>query len=141
MTDQAISNSDPRSFPNSIAPIAGLNLSAGIVVRMDTTTDNTCTTARADTEAHSRAVGVCRRYAALGDPTDVAYAGPVHLTEDEWDVVAGTEGGLAVGVIYYLSSATAGHLTATAPGNGVPVGIALSSTALLVNIANIVEGS
>jgi len=56
----------------------------------------------------------------------------------QWDAVAGTTGGLAFGVIYYLS-ATAGLLTATAPvasGNySVRVGVALSTTELEINIS------
>lgn len=62
--------------------------------------------------------------------------GVLTATTGQWDAVAGTTGGLAVGTVYYLS-ATAGLLTATAPsasGNYVcPVGIALSTTELEID--------
>lgn len=62
--------------------------------------------------------------------------GILTATTGQWDAVAGTTGGLAVGATYYLS-ATAGLLTATAPsasGNYVcEVGIALSPTELEID--------
>lgn len=62
--------------------------------------------------------------------------GILTATTGEWDAVAGTTGGLAVGTLYYLS-ATAGLITSTAPsasGNYVClVGMALSSTELEID--------
>jgi hypothetical protein len=59
----------------------------------------------------------------------------------QWDAVAGTTGGLTFGVRYYLSEATAGLLTATAPSTGFvqEVGIALSSTELLIRPGAVIK--
>jgi hypothetical protein len=65
-------------------------------------------------------------------------SGVLAATTGEWDAVAGTTGGLAYGVEYYLSKDTAGLLTATAPtavgDYVVSVGIASSTTELQVRI-------
>lgn len=57
----------------------------------------------------------------------------------EWDAVAGTTGGLAAGVEYYLA-ASAGLISATAPsGSGnyvVKVGTAISTTELEISIGD-----
>lgn len=41
--------------------------------------------------------------------------GEITLTTAQWDTICGTSGGLAAGTVYYLSAATAGKLTSTAP--------------------------
>jgi hypothetical protein len=64
--------------------------------------------------------------------------GVVTATTGQWDAVAGTSGGLTFNTKYYLSAATAGLLTATAPttvGQYVcQVGIALSTTQMKLSI-------
>lgn len=56
----------------------------------------------------------------------------------QWDAVAGTTGGLTKDTIYYLDSANAGKITATAPstvGHFVKqIGTAISTTELLISI-------
>lgn len=56
----------------------------------------------------------------------------------DWDAVTGGSGGLTAGSPYYLSAATAGFLTATAPSTTgqfvVRVGLALSTTELDISI-------
>lgn len=68
----------------------------------------------------------------------VAQGGILTGTTAQWDAVAGTTGGLAVGAYYFLDAATAGKITATAPvvaGQvNVCIGSALSSTELEVDI-------
>lgn len=68
----------------------------------------------------------------------VGVSGVLTATTAQWDAVAGTTGGLAFGVRYYLSAATAGILTPTAPTTVgqyvVEVGIALSTTELKIDI-------
>lgn len=58
-------------------------------------------------------------------------------TTTQWDAVAGTTGGLTPGIHYFLSAATAGQLTATAPTTTgevvVNLGLALSATELDIN--------
>ena len=64
--------------------------------------------------------------------------GVLTATTGQWDAVAGTTGGLAFGVRYFLDPATAGHITATPPTTVgqlvVSIGVALSTTLLLVDI-------
>lgn len=66
--------------------------------------------------------------------------GVLTATTGQWDTVAGTSGGLTKDVIYYLSAATSGILTSTAPsvaGQYVKeIGIAISTTELRINIKN-----
>lgn len=63
-------------------------------------------------------------------------------TTTQWDAVAGTTGGLTAGTTYFLSPATAGLLTETAPTAVgqyvVPVGIGLSTTEMKIVIKTIV---
>lgn len=91
---------------------------------------------RANAAGTSEVVGVNIGAAAEDEPGFAKYAGPVTLTTAEWDAVAGTTGGLTPGARYYLSTATAGKLTATPPSTEgqflCPVGLALSATTLLV---------
>ena len=64
--------------------------------------------------------------------------GVLAATTVQWDAVAGTSGGLTKDVIYYLSAATAGILTSTAPSSAgqyvVQVGIAISTTEMKITI-------
>lgn len=64
--------------------------------------------------------------------------GVLAATTGQWDTVTGGSGGLTVGSTYYVSAATAGALTTTAPtaaGEFVQqVGIAISSTELEITI-------
>lgn len=66
--------------------------------------------------------------------------GILSATTGQWDAVAGTSGGLTKDVIYYLSAATPGLLTSTAPstiGQYVKeIGIAISTTELKIDIRN-----
>lgn len=65
--------------------------------------------------------------------------GILSATTGQWDAIAGTTGGLTAGAIYYLSAATAGELTETAPSTGgqyvVRVGKAISTTEMEISIS------
>ncbi|SRR5258706_708072 len=66
-----------------------------------------------------------------------ATSGSLVATTTQWDAVTGQSGGLTQGSIYYLDNATAGKIVTTAnttTGYNVPVGIALSTTELKINI-------
>jgi hypothetical protein len=66
----------------------------------------------------------------------VAVGGALTATTAEWDIVAGTTGGLTPGAIYYLS--VAGKLTETPPSSigeyVTQVGYAISPTVLIIEI-------
>lgn len=62
-------------------------------------------------------------------------------TTGQWDAVTGQTGGLSAGAKYFLDPTTAGKITTTVPATGfvVPVGIALSSTQLNINIGQPIQ--
>ena len=90
--------------------------------------------AKANASGTTRVCGLV--FDAAGIATTVAgnviIDGTMTATTGQWDAVAGTSGGLTPGTIYYLSAATPGVLTSTAPSAAtqfvMAVGIALSST-------------
>jgi hypothetical protein len=69
---------------------------------------------------------------------NIMTGGVLAATTGQWDAVTGGVGGLTFGTRYFLSAATAGQLTATAPSTVsqyvVEIGIALSTTELKVEI-------
>lgn len=96
-------------------------------------------------KAKADAVGTVNVIGLISD-TSVAAAGTggvqtdgiLAATSGQWDAVAGTSGGLTKDTIYYLSAATAGLITSTAPsaaGQFVKkIGIAISTTELLIQL-------
>ncbi len=64
--------------------------------------------------------------------------GILNATTAQWDAVAGTTGGLTFGSLYFLSAATVGLLTATAPTTAgqlnVRVGRAISATEMVIGV-------
>jgi len=79
--------------------------------------------------------------------TEIAIAGSGSIQTDgilaaetaEWDVAAGTTGGLTAGTVYYLDPTTPGMLTETAPTAAgdfvVRIGKAISTTELEISIS------
>lgn len=69
---------------------------------------------------------------------NIAVGGVLALTTTQWDAVFGTSGGLAYGTVYFLSDATAGDGTSTAPTTtghyNVRLGRAISTTELQIDI-------
>ena len=53
-------------------------------------------------EALSVAVGLTTRFARDGEPVLVQYAGPISMTEAQWDAITEGSGGLIQGATYYL---------------------------------------
>ncbi len=92
----------------------------------------------ATTQDASTVVGVTAQQSAIDEKVFTRIVGPLVLTTDEWDAqVTGQSGGLTNGKQYFLSE-TAGKLTLTRPSGGAghyicPVGVAASSTCLMVN--------
>lgn len=93
--------------------------------------------ARANASGTTRVEGLVRdasiNAAAAGN---IQTDGILAATTGEWDAITGGSGGLTPGGVYYLSAATAGLLTATAPTSVgqyvVEVGEAISSTEMLI---------
>jgi len=82
----------------------------------------------------------------LVQPTEIAATekgeiqtnGVLAATATQWDAITSESGGLTADAVYYLSAATAGLLTATAPTSAgqfvVRVGRALSATQMVIQI-------
>jgi hypothetical protein len=94
--------------------------------------------AQADAQSTVRVAGLAVEEALDTDPVDVQTDGLIVAATAEWDAVTGQTGGLTEGADYWLSAATAGRLTTTAPtadGEFVaPVGHALSATEFEIEI-------
>jgi hypothetical protein len=73
---------------------------------------------------------------AAAAAASVVTAGVVSATTGQWDAVTGSTGGLTTGAKYFLDNAVAGRITTTPPASGFicPVGIALSTTKLAMNV-------
>jgi hypothetical protein len=69
---------------------------------------------------------------------NVMLNGFLTATTGQWDAVFGTTGGLTFGSRYYLSAATAGQASATAPSTTgqyvVELGIAISTTVFKIDV-------
>lgn len=96
-------------------------------------------------KAKGDAVGTANVIGLVADTSILAAAvggiqmdGILAATTGQWDTVAGTTGGLTKDVIYYLSAATVGAITSTAPSSAgqfvVSIGIAISTTELRIGI-------
>jgi hypothetical protein len=92
--------------------------------------------AKADVEATTNVIGLAIETIAAAATGEVQTEGVLAATTGQWDAITGQTGGLTPDGIYYLSEATAGMLTVTAPTTGyvAPVGIAVSTTQLKLNV-------
>ncbi len=94
--------------------------------------------AKADALGTSWVCGLTLTATAAAGSATIQTGGVVTLTTGQWDAIAGTTGGLTFGTPYFLSAATAGLLTATAPSTTgqqwVQVGIGLSTTQMEIQI-------
>lgn len=96
-----------------------------------------CDKAKADATGTRRVIGlVGANTIGTGVSGFVQTTDIITLTTGQWDAVCGTSGGLSADTVYYLSAATAGLLTATAPSTVgqyvVPVILAISTTEALI---------
>ena len=94
--------------------------------------------AKADSSITTRVIGLA--YEDIVVSGDIQTVGVVTATAEEWDAVTGGVGGLIPNTLYYLSETDSGKLKANAPSTGyvAPIGIALSSTRLKIEILNII---
>jgi hypothetical protein len=95
--------------------------------------------AQANASGTVQVLGLCADVsAAAAANMNVQTDAILSATTTQWDAVAGGTGGLTPGAVYWLSAATAGKLTATAPTNAgefvVRIGTAVSSTELEISI-------
>lgn len=121
----------PPPPPNTYNPIMHSAVVPGNAVCASAADNDTAVLGNNTGPTTRQCLGIVVQGNSAGQRAPVRYAGPVTLTTEEWDAVAGTTGGLARNVWYYLSAATAGHITAAASAN-VAVGYAISPTTLFV---------
>jgi hypothetical protein len=98
------------------------------------------TEAQADAQNTVRVAGLVVDITAPdAGPVEVQADGILIATTGQWDAVTGQTGGLTEGADYFLSEATAGELTTTAPSVAgdfvLRVGHALSATELEIEVA------
>lgn len=101
--------------------------------------NNTVDKAKGDAVATVNVVGLVAETSIASAATGgIQMDGVLSATTGQWDAVAGTTGGLTRDVIYYLSAATAGLLTSTAPTVAgqfvVQVGIGISTTEMRISV-------
>jgi len=126
------------AHPSTFAPTAGVALTAGTPVSINAS-NGEAVKAQGSSAALANCAGLVRAPASAGDRAVCQYGDVLELTAEQWDAVTGGSGGLTPNARYYVSAATAGLLTDTAPvGEGTfvsPVGLALSATEMLVSFA------
>lgn len=94
--------------------------------------------ARANATGTTKVLGLVRDSSISAAASGIIQtSGVLAATTGEWDTVTGGSGGLTAGSYYFLSSSTAGMLTATAPSSGgdfiTLVGLAVSTTEMYIN--------
>ena len=95
--------------------------------------------ARANAGATARPIALVRDASIAQSAAGfVQTDGVLEATTAQWDAVTGQTGGLTPGSVYFLSAATAGRLTTTAPTTSgeyvVRMGIAISTTGMEITI-------
>lgn len=88
-------------------------------------------------------VGLLTHPAAASAEAPYRFAGELALTTDQWDSITGETGGLTPGERYYISSATAGKITKTAPSAGgtliAQVGVAESANVMQIQLGGVAD--
>lgn len=141
MSDASVINQSAIQIPDSFQIVANVDVLPGAPLT-PLTGGNVGQVGKALASAAqtARCCGLAAYFAAAGVHVASKYAGLIGLTEATWDAVLtdDTGAGLTPGAYYYVSAATAGGLTRTAPAGGnydAPVGLAISSTTMLILIS------
>lgn len=100
---------------------------------------NSFALARANAGVTARPIALVKDASvAAGAAGLVQTDGVLEATATQWEAITGQPGGLTPGSVYFLSAATAGRLTTSAPTNSgeyvVRVGVAVSTTGLEISI-------
>lgn len=120
-------------------PIAETTFPVGTPVCPSTSEDGVVITAKG-VPASANATGLAASPGVAGEPVLVQFGQVLKLTTAQWDAVSPDDtGGLVRGSAYFLRAGSGtGLLTRTAPSGGgtsiAPVGVAISSTEMLIRI-------
>ena len=125
---------EPSSF---LTPFAAVDMAIGTPVFQSAAPDaNTADEAKADNIDEAVVIGMLVRDVAAGERCLAQTRGPFRLTDAQWKA-RNSGSSLVPGTAYYLSAATAGLITATAPTGAndfvIPIGVAISVTEMLLN--------
>lgn len=106
-----------------------------------TATSDQIAKANANSGTTFRAIGFASAAISNTASGTIVVNGVVTGTTGEWDAVTGQTGGLTPGSAYFLSNTTAGNCTTTAPTSGYlcRVGVAVSTTQMLINLGEPVQ--
>ena len=103
--------------------------------------NNTVRLANANNIATAKAIGFVGATSISAAATgSIITNGTVEATTGQWDAVTGQSGGLTSGAEYFISNITAGALTTTAPSTGIhaPIGVAMGTTKLKIDVKRVV---
>ena len=136
---QLPSSSTPTQVVTTATNNTGSTMVIGATVYSDTVTS--VQLANGGAVGTSLVVGLNSASVASAGTATIVTGGVLTLTTTQWDVIAGTSGGLVYGTNYFLSSTTAGNITSTLPTAGyvTRIGIALNTTTMLVRIGDRVQ--
>lgn len=132
---------------NEVDSVQQVNDNAGAIVigtPVYTSGSGSVDKAKADALATVEVLGLVRDASIAATVSgNIQTDGVLSATTGQWDAITGQTGGLTVGAVYFLSAASAGQLTVTAPsavGHFVArVGKAISETELEITIEQSVE--
>ena len=118
------------------------NGNAGAIVigqAVYTKADGTVDLAKADASGTVEVLGFMKTTSVAAAASGIIQTdGILAATTGQWDIVSGGTGGLTPGAVYWLSAATAGSITDTAPTTAghqvVRVGKAISETEMEISI-------
>lgn len=137
---QQLQSGDTLSAPVTQTTVVSQTVDATMIpgnVVYSTTADHVAK-AQANASGTSKPLGFAAAAITSGAAGNIQTDGILALTTAQWDAVAGTTGGLTVGSTYFLSAATAGLMSATAPSTVgqyvVELGMAISTTELNIRI-------
>lgn len=131
----------PPPQPNTLNPeVTGTVLPGTPVYALST---GNIGPAKADAAATAYPLGMSLIPATTGERGQYRYSGPVTLSSAEWAAVLDTGSSLTPGAPYYVSQASAGKITKTAPGSGLlaRIGVATSPSCMLVSLGTRTVGS
>ncbi len=120
------------------------NVDSGSVIKATpvyTFSNSTFKKAQANTQTTIRLVGLTVATITQDAEGSIQTDGVFTASTGEWDTVTGDSGGLTPDATYYLSETITGKLKVTVPTSGyvVPVGFAVSTTQLKLNLNTTVQ--
>lgn len=133
--DVTVSTADEISLTNG----GGSTASPGAIVYVSAA--NAFQLSRANASGTAKAIGLLTASTNAAASNPVRKDGTLVLTTGQWDTITGQTGGLTAGSDYYLSEATAGQMTTSAPSTGwvLKIGTAISTTDFEIQIGEAIR--